>query len=346
MPIRFTFTALTLAAIATSAAAGDRDDMATGWQWLATTNEIQTEGAVWNDRFGDGQDRWKTGGLTQSYVFPEHIFSNDSWFEGRASSVEINARGLVITPDNTANQGVDSGDRPYAQYAGIGLYLRSIARPEPFGSGSGGSGFVLQQEDRAGIEIGWQGDPLPLFDIQSALHKTAGTGGSAANLDNVIDGELLVNLEARHTWRFHIDGAGRDIEIAPFIQTSLGMRENSLRLGADLITGSALEGRTWGNDLSTGALLAGASMPRRGFNWAVFAGGDLGYVASDAFLDGGFAADGPSVQRKDLVARARAGVLIEYDNLGLGLSLNWLGKEFHGQSDSQIIGAIQVKYRF
>ena len=34
--------------------------------------------------------------------------------------------------------------------------------------------------------------------------------------------------------------------------------------------GSALEGRTWGHDLSTGAVMAGASMPRQGFNWTVF----------------------------------------------------------------------------
>ena len=31
--------------------------------------------------------------------------------------------------------------------------------------------------------------------------------------------ELLVNLEARRTWRIHIEGAGRDLEFAPFVQT-------------------------------------------------------------------------------------------------------------------------------
>jgi hypothetical protein len=61
---------------ATSADAGEfAGDMTAGWDWLATTNEIQTEGVFWNDRLGDGKDRWKTGGLTQSYVFPEHIFT-------------------------------------------------------------------------------------------------------------------------------------------------------------------------------------------------------------------------------------------------------------------------------
>lgn len=331
--------ATTLAVLASMPAhAGEAVD---GWKWLAQTNEIQTEGAFWNDRLGDGKDRWKTGGLTQSYIFPEKVFSAEPWFDGRASALEVNGRAVVMTPDNTANPGIDAKDRPYAQYAGVGLHLRSIARPRALAPG-----VSVLDELRVGVEAGWQGEPLPLFDIQASLHDMAGTGGTAANLSNTIDGEILVNLEARQTWRLHWQADGRDIQFAPFIQTSLGMRENSLRVGADLIAGSALEGRTWGNDLATGALLAGASMPRRGFNWTTFAGADLGYVASDAFLDGGFAAGGPSVPREPITARVRAGVLLEYDDLGLGFSLNWLSKEFRGQSDSQLIGALQFKYRF
>jgi hypothetical protein len=311
-----------------------------GWDWLATTNEIQTEGVLWNDRLGDGKDRWKTGGLTQSYVFPEHIFSDHNWFEDRATALELNVRALLMTPDNTAFEGVDSDDRPYAQYAGVGVHLRSIARPAPLSPS-----LSLQEEARVGVEVGWQGDPLPLFDLQNGFHSATGTEGDAASLVNIIDGELLVNLEARHTWRYHLDGPDRDFEVAPFVQGSLGMRETSLRLGADLFTGSALEGRTWGADPATGAVMAGASMPRRGFNWTVFVGGDLGYVAADAFLDGGFAVDGPSVPREEIVGRLRTGLLLEYDNVGIGFSLNWLSPEFEGQSEGQMIGAVQLKYR-
>ena len=314
--------------------------MIEGWDWLASTNEIQTEGVFWNDRFGDGKDRWKTGGITQSYVFPEHIFSNGNWLKGRASALELNVRALVITPDDTSFTGVNANDRPYAQYAGVGIYLRSITRPEALTSA-----VAMQTEDRIGVEAGWQGDPLPLFDAQNAVHGAAGTKGNAGNLSNIIGSELLVNLEARRTWRLHIEKPGHDLEFAPFVQTSLGMRENSLRAGGDFFIGSALEGRTWGSDLSTGAVMAGASMPRQGFNWTVYFGGDVGYVASDAFLDGGFSANGPSVPRNEIVGRVRSGVLLEYDNVGLGFSLNWLSPEFRGQSDGQIIGAFQLKYR-
>jgi hypothetical protein len=334
--------ALITLTVGTSVHAGESPkDASEGWNWLASTNEIQTEGVFWNDAFGDGKDRWKSGGVTQSYVFPEHIFSDENWFTGRASALEFSIRGLVMTPDNTAFSGIDSSDRPYAQYAAVGVYLRSIARPEALTST-----LALLTEDRIGLEAGWQGDPLPFFDVQNAVHGITGTEGNAGNLSNSIDSEMLANIEARRTWRLHIDGYERDIEFAPFVQTSLGMRENSARVGGDVFFGSALEGRTWGSDLATGAVMAGASMPRRGFNWAVFAGGDLGYIASDAFLDGGFAADGPRVERRDMVGRARAGVLLDYGKYAIGFSMNWLGKEFRGQSEGQMIGAIQLKYRF
>ncbi len=87
------------------------------------------------------------------------------------------------------------------------------------------------------------------------------------------------------------------------------------------------------------------SRQRQGFNWTVFFGGDMGYIASDAFLDGGFAVNGPSVSRNEIVGRARGGLLLEFNNLGVGFSLNWLGQEFRGQSDGQVVGAIQLKYR-
>ena len=327
------------ALLAAVTAAAHADEQREGWEWLAQRHEIETQGTFWNDRYGDGKDRWKTGGITQSYIFPERIFGWPS-IEGRASALELNLRAQVMTPDDTSNTGVDANDRPYAQYAGIGLHLRSIAAPRPASAGLG-----LQVEDRVGVEIGWQGEPLPFFEVQERLHGMTGTRGDMGNPEDVIGGEVLANLEGRRTWRLHAGGVARDIELAPFVQGSLGMREVSVRAGADLFIGSALEGRTWGSDLATGAVIAGESMHRDGFEWTAFIGGDVGYVAWDAFLDGGFAADGRSVDREQIVGRARAGLLLEYGRVGIGFSVNWLSEEFESQPEGQLIGAIQLKYR-
>jgi len=243
--------AVALAVLAAGpAGAGDHEE---GWNWLAETDRVETQGIFWNDRFGDRKDRWKTGGITQSYIFPEHMFGENGWFADRAPALEVNARALVITPDNTSNTRVDPNDRAYAQYAAVGLYLRSIARPRTIAPG-----VSVQTEDRAGVEIGWLGDPLPLFDFQESMHALFGTGGDAANLENALNAGLLANVEGRRSWRFRYELGRRDVEAVPFVQASAGMREVSVRAGADFFVGSALEGRTWGADLSTGAVIAGA----------------------------------------------------------------------------------------
>ncbi|MDH3665971.1 MAG: lipid A deacylase LpxR family protein [Paracoccaceae bacterium] len=317
-----------------------------GWDWLASSREIQGATLVWNDGLGDGQDRWKTGGLSQSVILPESSLGSVHWIDDQASALEVTLRALLMTPDNTAAAVADGDDRAFAQYAGAGVFLRTFSQPATAPGDFGIQGLLIQTDDRVGIELGWQGDPLPLFEIQEAFHGMTGAGGGRGNPANSIGGEPLVNLEARRTWRLLAEGPGRDVEFAPFLQTSLGMRENSLRVGGDFFVGSALEGRIWGSDPATGAAFSQASMPRPGTNWTLFAGGDLGYIASDAFLDGGVTADGPSVERRDLVGRARAGILVEHGRVGLGFSLNWLGREFESQPEGQLVGALQVRVRF
>ncbi|NIP74474.1 MAG: hypothetical protein GTN90_00140, partial [Xanthomonadales bacterium] len=65
-------------------------------------------------------------------------------------------------PDNTAAAVADADDRAFAQYAGMGLFLRSFSPPAPAPGDLGVSGLLLQTDDRVGIELGWQGEPLPL----------------------------------------------------------------------------------------------------------------------------------------------------------------------------------------
>lgn len=319
---------------ATSAVAGSSQD---GFRWLSENDEILREGIIWNDRIGDGRDRYKSGGATQSWVIPEGRLIDGRFIEGRASYLELQARALVMTPDNVTIGGV-AGDRPFAQYASLGAFLRSYDRPVEDGRMT-----TRAIEDRIGIEVGLLGDPLPLFELQELIHNN---GGFQLNNMRVLDTEVLVNVEGRRTMRWHMQLNDTDLEFAPYVSGSAGMRENSVRVGGDVIYGSSLEGRTWNIDPSVGALIPGGSKPRSGANWMMWVGGDVGAIATDAFLDGGFSRDGVSVPREELVARVRVGFMFEYENVALGYSMTWLSEEFEDQSHSQVIGAISVKYRF
>jgi hypothetical protein len=193
-----------------------------------------------------------------------------------------------------------------------------------------------------GIELGLVGDPLPFFELQDLIH-----GGDVNTTPmNTLQGEFLVNFEGRRTWRFHQQLRNTDVEVAPFVQVSAGMRENSVRVGGDIIYGSSLEGRLWNHDLATGALIPGGSSPRTGPNILVWVGGDSGYIANDALLDGGFNQDGPSVNREEFTGRFRAGVMFEYQPFAIAYSMTLLSEEFERQEHSQVIGAITVKYNF
>jgi hypothetical protein len=334
---RWTFGVAFAAIITVLPAVATADARDEGYKWLSENRDIMAEGAIWNDRIGDGKDRYKTGGMTQSWVFPETLFFDDRIIPGRVSAIELQGRGFIATPDNTQSGG-SANDRPFVQYVGVGAYHRSWSRPTRFSDTTTGA-----VETRAGIEIGWQGDPLPLFDIQDALH---GDTQVTLNNSNTIDSEFLLNLEIEGVYRRQTSSRFLDLDLAPFIRVSTGMRENSVRAGADIVIGSSLNARTWNHEPAIGALIPGGSKQRAGLNWAIWIGGDAGYVASDAFLDGGFTADGPEVERETLTFRLRAGLMLEYDPVAVVYSINWLSPEFERQPEGQLIGAVSLKYRF
>lgn len=316
----------------TQAQAGSTQD---GYRWLSENDETTREGIIWNDAIGDGKDRYKSGGLTQGWVIPDRRITRAPWFDGHASAFEFQFRGLIVTPENTEFPAAD--DRPFGEYAAIGGYLRTIERPQHVSALRS-----LSTENRLGLELGLLGNPVPFFEIQDFVH----TNSVDNNASNTLDGSFLANIEGRRTWRLHQQLNDTDLEIAPFVQVSAGMRENSARVGGDVIYGSSLEGRLWNHDLATGALIPGGSMPREGGNILIWLGADVGYVASDALLDGGFLSDGPSAAREEITGRLRAGVMFELDEVALAYSMTLLTEEFERQRHSQVVGAVSLKLRF
>lgn len=326
------FLSMTIPAATPAFAGSTAED---GFRWMSDNTEVLREGIIWNDRFGDGKDRYKTGGVTQSWLIPERRLSDERWLNNHASALELQLRGFVATPDNTQTGGAP-GDRPFAQFAGIGGYLRTVERPRRVGPR-----MTQQLETRVGIEIGYQGEPLPFFELQEALH-----GGEDLRItpNNSIDGEVLVNLEGKRTLRMQLDFSDSDLELAPYLQVSAGMREVSFRAGGDLIYGSSLDGWTWNHDPAIGALIPGGSMSSGQSRWAVWIGADAGYVGADAILEGGFDGSGPRVEREDLTARFRSGILLGFGDMAVSYSITWLSPEFRAQTQGQVIGALSFKY--
>jgi hypothetical protein len=82
------------------------------------------------------------------------------------------------------------------------------------------------------------------------------------------------------------------------------------------------------------------------FSWGFF-GGLTGYaVGRNIFLDGNTWEDSPSVDKKHFVYDASVGFDAIYSNTRLSYTLTRRSKEFDGQDDASIFGAIALTCRF
>ncbi len=87
-------------------------------------------------------------------------------------------------------------------------------------------------------------------------------------------------------------------------------------------------------------------IPRNNWRWALFTGLEARALAWDIFLDGNTFADSHSVEKKDLVADATAGLALTYNNTRISYTLVCRTKEFDLQQDPQIFGALSLGVRF
>jgi hypothetical protein len=69
-------------------------------------------------------------------------------------------------------------------------------------------------------------------------------------------------------------------------------------------------------------------------------GADYAYVFDSAYLPDG----GPAVETNR--TRVRGGLHMQWEKVGLFYGVTWLGKEFEGQPDDQIIGSIRIDIMF
>jgi len=88
------------------------------------------------------------------------------------------------------------------------------------------------------------------------------------------------------------------------------------------------------------------SHPEHDFSWYVFAGVEGRAVARNIFLDGNTFRDSPSVDKNLLVADLTAGLATSYGPVRLTYTLNHRTREYKGQENADVFGAISLGYRF
>ena len=288
-----------------------------------------------NDYFGDGADRWLSGGAVLSVALPDSRFFDEPPL-GAPGFVTLEAGFRSFTPEDIAARAPVPNDRPYAAYAygSVGLAAGRQGRA---------LGLAAIIQDHLRLEIGASGPFLGFEGAQNGIHQAMSLP-KALGWDNQIGNEFYGEIRAERMWRMFGEAGGLETEAAPFVRLDLGTAENAATAGLELSVGAGL-----GRDLRLReTALGGTYAPVRaeGAFWRLFVGGDVKAVATDATLDGAFFRDGPSIAKETVRWRLRAGGEAGLGRATLGYGLHLLGPEFEGQGGPQLIGAVSLSVNF
>lgn len=271
-----------------------------------------------NDLIGDGHDRWRTGSVTSS-----RAYGYAAW-TGQAPSqlgllLETRIQGQIIAPANLQN--ASPSDRPYAGALSFGLHSHASNR---------GFDYTL------GADLVIIGPQTQLDNLQTALHDLIGIPGPS---DSVLAGQIGNKLrltavgEIGRTYRL-----GQTVEVRPFGEFRVG-DETLVRVGADILIGSVGRGELFARESISGQRYRVIYQSQPGYS--LMMGADIAYVSQSVYLpkDRGYSLS----PHRD---RVRVGINWQGKNASAFYGLTYLGKEFEGQSEGQIVGSIRVKLRF
>jgi hypothetical protein len=271
-----------------------------------------------NDQFGDGNDRWRTGAFQFSLLRGREGLTRLPQRFGEL--VEFRFGAMILAPSNLTNP--DPADRRYAGVLSFGLHSHFMA---------GGTEFSLG----AGLAV--TGPQTGLDRFHSQIHRALGmVPPSPATLAAQIPNGFHPTALGEAGQRFAL---GDKVAFRPFIEAQAGVT-TFVRVGGDLLIGSAYSKGVWVRDAGTGQLyqsLGGAG--RSGMAFTL--GADIARVFSSVYLpsSGGY-------QFTPARVRARAGISWQGEKVGLFYGVTWLGRKFEAQPKGQILGSLQIRIEF
>ena len=268
-----------------------------------------------NDAFGDGQDRWRTGGSVISRV------RGPAW-AGALSAVpgeilEFRLRTEIMAPANIV--AAAPGDRRFAGTIALGLHTH----------------FSMGRADASvGADLVVIGPQTGLGRFQTRVHDLLGLDKPGVLNDQI--GNLVqptLTVEVGQALRF-----GPRVTLRPFIQAQGGV-ETLLRVGGDVVVGGAWQGALMLRDVGTGQRYAGVRGDGAGLGLTL--GGDMARMLGSAYLP-----EGGAAVLSDARSRLRAGVSWQGAQMGAFYGLTWLSPEFEGQDEGQVLGSVRVDFKF
>lgn len=304
-------------------------------QFLTITSE--------NDLYGAGTDRNYTNGIRFGWLDtdatpPKMVDFIDEYLPlfsvNDTSFVYYSLGQNLYAPSNILARTPDPKDRPYAAF----LY------------GSMGITTAVENHfDSVELTLGVIGPMALGKGTQKFIHDLVDSD-NPAGWDHQLDNELGVMISTQRLWPevYTAQVGNLHFRTSPYVGGTLGNVYTYANTG--LIFQLVPKAYTW-QDLPPRVrpAIPGSGYFSSGeddFSWSIFAGLEARAVARNIFLDGNTFRDSPSVDKNYFVGDANIGVATNYGRTRVTYTLNWRSKEFKGQDDSDIFGAISVGYRF
>ncbi len=286
----------------------------------AQAQERQTLGwsSIFNNDFlGDGFDRWRSSSYTVSWL------RGPEWTgrlpEAPGKVLEYRFRTSTLAPANLSRPA--AGDRPYAGTLGFGIHTHF--RHRGFDVALGGGVAVTGPQTRHGARQRW-------------VHERIGIAPpSATVLNNQIANAVYPTVSAQIARPL---GLSDRIMARPFIAAQAGA-ETLIRAGGDIIIGTWGQGDLLVREPDTGQFYTATRGGTPGLSLVL--GGDAAWVADSHYLP-----SSRGYRLTDTRKRLRAGVKWQGQRHGVFYGVTWLGKEFVGQSDTQLVGTLNFRINF
>lgn len=271
-----------------------------------------------NDSIGEMRDRWRSGSVSYSRVWGRDW--DGQLPNGFGEILELRLGGQIITPASLRTP--SPADRPMANSLAAGLHTH-------FQRG----GIDLSM----GADLVVVGPQTGLDRLQNTIHNAMGiVQSSRAVRDNQIADGLHPTLVVE---------AGRDIALGaatalrPFVEGRAG-DETLLRVGADLRIGRIGAGELLIRDTVTGQRYRTIqSSDAQGYTFVM--GGDIAHVADSIYLP-----SNRGLELTDSRTRLRAGLHYEGRHGSSFAGFTWLGPEFRGQPEGQVLGSVRLNFNF
>ena len=269
-----------------------------------------------NDLLGDLQDRWQSGSYNVSLLRGPH------WTgvlpDQLGALMEYRFSGAVQSPANLENPAPD--DRRYAGPLTPGLHSHVT---------------WAGMQASLGADLVVTGPQTGIGRFQSWLHGLLGM--PKPDLTNQMGNGFYPTFQAE---------LGREVQIAPvvavhpFLAAQAGV-ENLVRAGGDVVIGNFGQGGFLLRDDVTGQRYRGIAGPSDGSAMSLTLGGDIAHVFGSDYLPQGSAA-----AASDTRGRLRAGLVWQGGQSSAFYGVTYLTPEFDSQPAGQVVGSVNLDFRF